>query len=297
MTARGPYTLSDEIARFIAEMNDPFVHRLLEHLRTFSDVTMRHVTTKSAALLYISDQKFQELGAKLGTPEKINRLTISHVVRMTEAFRVSSVLRATEHLKSSIWNLNARQFVAAAPSVRAMTELTVQNLDGANTVYHYLKNLKWDLFNHTILLLSGKEGEESLNDYVDKLYFGTRREAHLVGPHLQQTNILTVLKRMSKKLKDAAGHDVLEKYEYVCELVHPNRAGFEIFVGPVERVDGYWERYPIAIDSATGRTAEVLEYLLWLLSFSVGTLLSVQAVYNEINLLVHRQIGSLYPKP
>lgn len=89
---------------------------------------------------------------------------------------------------------------------------------------------------------------------------------------------------------------MLEKYEYVCELVHPNRAGFEIFVGPAERVDGYWEPYPISMDAITGRTAEVLEYLLWLLSFSVGTLLSTQAVYNQINLLVRQKIGYLYPK-
>lgn len=67
MTALGPYALGDEIAQFIEKVNDPFLRNLPKHLRTFSDVTMRHVTTKRAALLYISDQKFQDLCAKLRT--------------------------------------------------------------------------------------------------------------------------------------------------------------------------------------------------------------------------------------
>ena len=296
MTAPGPYTLSEGIVQFIKEMKDPFVDRLPEEVGVFSSVTMRHVTGKRPALLFISDESFQKLAMKLETPEKINRLTVSHVIRMTEAYRMSSLLRANELLKSSIWNLNASQFVGAAPGVRALAELSAQNLEAANVVFHYLKGMSWDLFDNMVLGLCGEGGEGSLNDYVEKLFFGARRQEHLMAAHLQQTNIMTVLQRVSKKLKEKAGYDLLEKYEYVCELVHPNRAGFEFYVGAPERVDGYWERYPIAVGSVTARTAEVLSYLLWLLAFGVGTLLSVQSVYNDINLLVRQKAGVVYPR-
>jgi hypothetical protein len=296
MNALQPYKLDDGVVRFIQEMNDPFVAGVQDSLATFAKVTMRDATTKQLALLFISDESFEKLAARLAEPEKINRLTISHVVRTTEAFRASSILRTNEHLRSSVWNINCCQLVAAAPNVRALAEISVQKLEAANQVFHYLKEMNWSRFKESIILLSGESGEGSLNDYVEKLFFGARRAEHVFSERLQQTNIMTILQRMNKKLKAAAGYDFLEKYEYVCELVHPNRAGFEIYVGEAERVDGYWERYPIAVTSVTGRTAEVLKHLLWLLAFSAGTMVSVQSVYNEINMLVREKIGFLYPR-
>ena len=110
-------------------------------------------------------------------------------------------------------------------------------------------------------------------------------------PHL-----LTILLRAkNKRLKEKAGYDFLDYYDYLCEIAHPNFLGYEIMVGDPQYVDGFWTRHSIGDEANLRRSREVIDKILWVASFSIGTMYGSQLVFNAVTARVLDLVGQPYP--
>lgn len=160
-----------------------------------------------------------------------------------QAFSVMTYWRASELLRPGIRCLNLKELVPAAVLARSLMELAASFILSANIIEKTIKN-----YHPKPNQITASAQLESL---LLKNIWGTR----LGNPeeHLQQTNIITILKKISK---GPQGTDVYPTYEYLSEVAHPNIIGNARFWSHVECVndDGsevrVMERRAASIDPA-----------------------------------------------
>jgi hypothetical protein len=100
---------------------------------------------------------------------------------------------------------------------------------------------------------------------------------------------------IDKRLQAKAGYGFYDKYELLCEIAHPNRPGFEMFISDKNDVDGFWDAYKINEKTWSNVHAFYLKTVLWTLSFCCGSMVAIQGVYQETNRLVKERMKFAYP--
>jgi hypothetical protein len=300
MSKSNSFQLDRELYRAAQNSDDAFVKSVQKHLEDFEQM-YGIVMRKQISLFYISDEKYLDLLAKMKKTESQNSLTISYMARLIEGFRVLSIMRSAELLKSIVKTLNDEEILAAGILARALLELVVRNLEAALVTYHNFKNgIAWERLKTDLIVFSdpevGGKRQEGLMTYVDKLVFGTRIKGQTGHEErLSTKNIISILEKMDKELKLKAGYSFFEKYESLCEIAHPNRSGFEIFMSDRNSVDGYWDSYKIGKPAWNNVQAHYLGTILWVVSFCAGTSVSVQTVYDDLAKFVRSHVPKIYP--
>lgn len=148
------------------------------------------------------------------TPAQINIIYWRDVFRTLEAYSAITCFRANEILRTAIRSLNNHEIVPAAILTRSLLELAATMIENSN------------LFLLKIRQLPEKEsgfiiGNEEFEKLLLKVVWGTRLGKD-IPEHLKQKNILTTLQKLSKSPN---AKELFGKYEFLCELAHPNWLG------------------------------------------------------------------------
>ena len=152
------------------------------------------------------------------------------------------------------------EVVTPAILARSLLELTSTYLFNANTI---------EKFFSAIQVLQGSVVTSSeFEERVLKMIWGTRLGEP--EPYLKQTNILTTIQKLAKNPKAA---ELLPKYEFLCEVAHPNVIGNSRYWSHIERVNDDGSKAATMARYARGDHAnEILEATLWSLGWSAGSL-------------------------
>ena len=191
---------------------------------------------------------------------QINRVYWEDQARNVEAYAAMTFWRGNEILKAAIRSLNIGEVVTPAILVRSLLELSATYLINANTIEKLVSEIRFPP--NTIVAFT--EFEER----VVKMIWGTR----LGDPesYVKQTNVLTVIQKLAKNPKAA---DLLPKYEFLCEVAHPNVIGNSRYWSHVERVNPDGSNTVTMSRHARGDYAnEILENIMWGLGWSAGSL-------------------------
>jgi len=193
--------------------------------------------------------KAQMVGIK--GSKAINELYWKDQLRNLEAYSIMSYWRAIELLKPAVRCLNVHDVVSAAVLSRSLLELSTVYITNANKIDATFETLK---FPPNTLVMS-----DEIEALIVKMIWGTR-----LGnpePYLNQTNIFTLIQKLSKKPN--AG-ELLPAYEYLCELAHPNVIGNTRFWSHVEYLyDDGSERRLIAKKAKGELVDEIMDKILW----------------------------------
>lgn len=190
----------------------------------------------------------------------INRVFWEDQARNVEAYATMTFWRGGEILKTSIRSLNVGEVVTPAILVRSLLELASTYLLNANTIERFCTDIQFP----PNTVVTSAEFEER----VVKMIWGTR-----LGdpePYVKQTNVLTIIQKLAKNPKVS---ELLPKYEFLCEVAHPNTIGNSRFWSHVERMNADGSYTATMSRYARGDNAnEILEATLWGLAWSAGSL-------------------------
>lgn len=190
------------------------------------------------------------------SPKEINRIFWTDQARNVEAYSMMSFWRGVELVKSATRCLNVKEIISPAVLARSAIELACCYLTNANLLDKTLRELQ---FPPDTIVLS-KEFEK----LILKMIWGTR-----LGdpePYLKQTNILTIIQRLSK---NPNAKDILPLYEYLCEIAHPNVIGNIRFWSHIDYdyQDGS-QRWVISRFAETEIRDDILGKVMWGLGWS-----------------------------
>jgi len=198
-------------------------------------------------------------GAK--SAEEINSIYWQDMSRSIEAYGVMIIWRGTELMKTALRSLNSHEILAPAVLSRSLLELAACVIANSNTIQNTVEDMLASKMPSIGVVICGE-----LEQLLTRIIYGTR-----IGEppeHLKQTNVLTYLQRVSKH-PDAA--DLLQVYEYLCDLAHPNVLGNARFWAtvrnkkqggsPILRMERYAE---------SAVTEETREKILWALGWSAA---------------------------
>ncbi len=214
--------------------------------------------------------KIQMAGAK-GSKE-INELYWKDQLRNLEAYSIISYWRTIELLKPAVRCLNIHDIVSAAVLSRSLLELSTVYIINANKIDATFGTLE---FPPKTLVMSDET--EAL---IVKMIWGTRLGTP--EPYLNQTNILSLIQKLSKKPNAS---ELLPTYEYLCELAHPNVIGNTRFWSHIEHVyDDGSERRLIAKKAKGDLVDEIVDKILWSIGWAaVCTRNSFAMMSNSIS--------------
>lgn len=193
--------------------------------------------------------------------EDVNSIYWQDMSRSIEAYGVMVIWRGTELTKTALRSLNSREILAPAVLSRSLLELATTAIANSNTIQKTVQDISASKESR-MGVVACKELEALLN----RIIHGTRVGKPPV--HLKQTNVMTYLERVSKH-PDAA--NLLQVYEYLCDLAHPNVLGNARFWAALQnekKGEGClvsMERYA---ESAV--TEETRENILWALGWSAA---------------------------
>lgn len=191
---------------------------------------------------------------------EINRVFWEDQARNVEAYATMTFWRGSEILKASLRSLNVGEVVTPAILVRSLLELASTYLFNANTIEKFFSDIQFPP--HT------RVASEEFAERVVKMIWGTR-----IGdpePCINQTNILTIIQKLAKNPKVA---ELLPKYEFLCEVAHPNVIGNSRYWSHIERQNPDGSNSATMSRHARGDHAnEILEATMWGLGWSAGSL-------------------------
>src|SRR5579862_738687 len=160
-----------------------------------------------------SAEAFKEKAKTVKTARELNSLYWRDVANQTKAYGISTTWRIMELVEQSIVLLNSEGILGPAIIGRALIELTSTFILNGDTIRRYVEEAagKWQEASVT---------SEHLENLLLKAIYGTRLvpEDH----YLRQTNISSQLQKLSK----VQGYETItKKYEFLCEVAHPNVVG------------------------------------------------------------------------
>lgn len=200
---------------------------------------------------------------------EINRVFWKDQAHNIQAYSVITFWRGTELIKAAIRSLNVGEVVAPAVLARALLELTSAYLLNANIIEKTSTELRFPP--------NTSVSSKYLEEQVLKMIWGTRLGEP--EPHLKQSNIVTIIKKLSRNPK---GAELLPKYEFLCEVAHPNVIGNGRYWSHVEGINTDGSKTVSLSRTAQGSGSEqILEATLWSLGWSAGTLLNGFAMIRK----------------
>ncbi|EQA6242217.1 TPA: hypothetical protein ACNFPD_003450 [Enterobacter cancerogenus] len=186
----------------------------------------------------------------------LNRIFWTDQARNIEAYAVMTWWRANELVRSCLNGLNAREVIVPAVAARSLLELSTVFLLNANKLE---KNFKELTFIPDRLTFSN-----DLEKLVAKLIWGTRYQ--LDENSIKQTNIMSSLEKLAKS---PGAEDLMQTYEFLCDIAHPSFIGNTSFWSHVEATnpDGSQRRLMSRLNDRNFNT-EITDKTLWALGWS-----------------------------
>jgi hypothetical protein len=206
-----------------------------------------------------SMEAFQRQLANLTSADEVNRLYWRDMASGIEAYGVMVVWRGTELIKPALQALNSREVLAPAVLSRSLLELASCTIVNSNSILSAAENIK-RLSNIPNGIVTCGELEQLLL----RMIHGTR-----IGQppnHLKQTNILSYVQKVSKN-PDAS--KLMEIYECLCDIAHPNALGNARFWTEVQSKNRNGSETVKMERKAESPAAEFIrEAILWALGWS-----------------------------
>jgi hypothetical protein len=174
-----------------------------------------------------SAETFQRQLANMTSANEVNRLYWHDMASGIEAHGVMVVWRATELIKPALHALNSREVLAPAILSRSLLELASCTIVNGNSILSAAENIKASSNMPNAVVASSE-----LEQLLLRMIHGTR-----IGQppnHLKQTNILSYIQKVSKN-PDAS--KLMEIYECLCDVAHPNALGNARFWAAVQSKD------------------------------------------------------------
>lgn len=218
---------------------------------------------------FSSVETIQKKCKKVKNVKELNQIYWEDQVRNAEAYGLFTFWRGIDLLKPAVRSLNQHEILPSAILARSCVELSAALILNANIIAQTLDKIS---FPKNTAVVS-----DEIEKYIVKTIWGTR----LGTPedYLKQTNILSILQKLSKKTKDK---EIMKKYSYLCELAHPNFIGNALYWSHVECVhkDGS-ERRVLQRKHDKGITEEIIPNILWALGWSTVCLRNGVLVLQE----------------
>ena len=222
---------------------------------------------------YNDIESFKKLMTTAGSDiNKLQRVFWIDIASLMEAYSIMTCMRMNEVLRSTIRSLNNTEIVSASILSRSCIELASAILENANVFDSTIANLPQD---KQAVVITDSEFEALLN----KTIWGTRY-GDKIPEDLKQKNILTIIQRLSKHPN---AKDLPHKYEFLCELAHPNVIGNTRFWSDESRAneDGS-VTIVIRKDGYSNSQKETIETVLWALGWSAACVRSGFQLIREV---------------
>lgn len=188
--------------------------------------------------------------------KKINSIFWNDQTSNIEAYCHMTLWRSVELIKSCINGLNSKETIVPAIAARSLLEISTVFLINANILSKSFSTIFFP--NETVVTSTGIE------NLVVKMIWGTRYDNP--EPHLQQTNIMTSLKKLEKISRSK---QLMPTYEFLCDIAHPSFIGNTSYWSHLESItlDGREQRL-ISRSNFRNFNTDILDKTIWSLAWS-----------------------------
>ena len=265
------------VLRFNLEPNG-LITNYVKHLESFEALYAQSPARYGWRHTPVSAFTAQAKAAK--TAGAINGLYWGDVARSIEAYNVHALWRGGELLRAARMCLHTgtADVLAAAILSRGLIELTCSFIIQGSMIREHIATMPFERKGDTVL------GNAQLEELLYKAVFGTR----LVGKESAafQTNVITLIQKVAR----FPGFEmVLERYERLCEVAHPNVLGNSIFWS--DDVTAYTDGAELRILDRDDRSSKlyliVLADAIWGVAWSASNL-------REGFLILREQVKKLF---
>ncbi|MEO9229930.1 MAG: hypothetical protein ABI216_13450 [Devosia sp.] len=201
---------------------------------------------------------FEKRVADGASPAELNHIYWKDTLATVEAYTVMSVWRMVDICQSAFRCMDEDAIVPCAILARSALESSVQFVQDARTISASLEGvIKHDL-------KSAIATSRELEEYLLQTVYASRQSG--ADEIYKSKNILTVLGKIAKIIKD---EPIMDEYETLCEVTHPNFLGRSAYLsaGTAERADGSELRVISPANGANG--GALLQTALWALSWAI----------------------------
>ena len=259
MSSRSDFPAFANWLKARARKNDePFVRdaeKMIRYCQTLANKVPEQYGWRVASVAAIAQQMTHSR-----TSMDSNRVFWMDQAKIAEAYAVNTVWRGVDLLRPAIRSLNAHEIVPAAVLGRSFLELAATFIKNANLIE---KNFREKSFPEGTVVIS-----QDMREQLLKMMWGTRLGG--AEPHLQQTNVLNTIDKISQ-LPQA--RDVRRKYDYLCEIAHPNVIGNAIYWSHIDKIHDDGSETRILKRRHEGEVAgQATDHVLWVLGWSAACL-------------------------
>lgn len=209
---------------------------------------------------FSSVETHKKLRLKAKSGAEINQIYWQDFARNLASYSMISFWRAAEIFNASITLLNSRNYLPSAVLARSLLELTAQYKSNAIFLSCNLKQVLWKLGSNLDHVLESPDFEE----FSLKAIWGTRQGEP--EEYLKQQNVLTIIQKIANHPDTKI---LLDTYEYLCEIAHPNVVGNTRFFSHIEHAynDGC-ELRVLNRYTDSNETSRIADATLWVLAWS-----------------------------
>lgn len=188
--------------------------------------------------------------------KKMNYIYWNDQTSNIEAYCHMTFWRGAELIKSCINGLNSKETIVPAIAARSLLELS--------TVFLINTNVLSKTFSQITFPIETVVTSTEVENLIIKMIWGTRYDNP--EPYLEQTNIMTSLKKLAKISRSK---QFMPTYEFLCDIAHPSFIGNTSYWSHLESVtrDGRENRVISRLNSRDFKT-DILDKTMWSLSWS-----------------------------
>ncbi len=268
-------SLSQHLLEFCAAHEDAYVSSapqwILDFIGLAGTLPERHAWSLSDV------NAFKRQLANVRSSIEFNRLFWNDQAGNIDAYAIISAWRGVELLNAAIRALNIGDLLAPAVLARSLLELSASYVLHANTIEKQFNQISFPKNQ----IITSREFEE----YVVKMIWGTR----LGDPeqHYKQTNVLTFIQKLAKNQNASA---LLQNYEFLCEIAHPNVIGNIRFWSHVKRIDDLgMQTIELSRVAENEQVSEIKSKVIWSLGWSA-------ALMQNSHFMIGKAVGVLRGK-
>jgi len=226
-------------------------------------VRLRGMLDRSFQWRETSVEVFTSRARQARTAFELNKLFWSDMASVIKAYCLSASWRSLELIESALSLLDGEAVLGPTILSRSLIELTTTFITNGGQIRYLVTGASQKWSDAVIFSLD-------LENLLNKAIFGSRLVPE--GHELRQTNIITQLKKLSK----LTGYEpLMEYYERLCEVAHPNMMGNARFWYDVAQLnpDGSMTRFARGRAITNERVERLYDDVLWTLSWSGSNLL------------------------
>jgi hypothetical protein len=245
---------SENLVKFCNASSEEYIRAAPQGIRDFFDLDCALGDEKQWVIFEL--EAFKKKVTEQSGSRNMNQLYWTDQARILEAYGHITVWRTSDLLKSSIRALNAGDILGPSVIARALLELSSSFLSLSTQISKTFRDAEFP--KDTVVAC------EELEERLLKSIWGSRLKQ--TPEHLKQTNVLTTIEKLSKLLPK---EELFSKYEFLCEVAHPNVVGNLRFWShlDLENPDGS-ETVGLARHARGETPDKILSHCYWALGWS-----------------------------